>query len=110
MPLFNAFPNTMIFNEGVIITTSTDFALTTATGTLLVDCSGGPRIVTLPTSVGNNGKRFVIKKIDDSGNIATIDAAGSETIDDQLTQTLDAQGEAIIIQSTGSGWTILSVN
>lgn len=61
--------------------------------------------ITLPTAVGNDGKEFVIKKINSSiDDTVTIDADGTETIDGALTLTLDLQYHSVTLVSDGANW------
>ena len=73
---------------------------------ILCDATSGVVTITLPTSVGNAGKTFSIKKIDASGNNVVIDGNGSQTIDGSTTQTISSQyGERRIV-SDGTNWFI----
>jgi hypothetical protein len=78
------------------------YTITTSDST--INCTSGTFTVNLPTAVGITGRVFNIKNT--STGIITIDANGSETIDGELTQTVN-QWENITIQSTGSNWIIL---
>ena len=69
-----------------------------------VDATGGVRTITLPTAVGIRGKIYVVKKIDSSTNVVTVDGDGSETIDGATTALLSAQYSALMIQSDGTNW------
>jgi len=78
------------------------------TDTLLIgDASGGGITFTLPAVSGNSGLVYFIKKNDVTSNTVTIDANGSETIDDGLTAVLTMQYEAIMIVNNGVEWWIL---
>lgn len=85
---------------------------TTATADIytgLALCSGSAFTLTLPTAVGNFGKMMAIVKTDSSlSNIITLDANSTETIDGQLTTTLNTQYESILLKSNGSNWFIVS--
>lgn len=83
------------------------YTATDSDAVILCDASGGAFTVTLPTAVGISGKVYRIKKIDSSANAITIDADGSETIDDSTTRVLSSQYDAITIISDGSEWWIL---
>ena len=61
--------------------------------------------LTLPTAVGNTGKKYDIKNI--NTNSTTIDGDGSETIDGATTQVLGTQYESITIVSDGSNWHVI---
>lgn len=70
------------------------------------DVIGGPALVNLPAAADNAGRRYYIKKLGTTANV-TIDANGSETIDDGLTAILTVQYEALTIVSDGANWWIL---
>lgn len=97
-------------------TKAVNFAYTTAnTNTTLdtthycvdVDASGGARTITLPTAVGCNGRVYVVRKSDSSGNAVTIDGDGAETINGATTKALSAQYDTATVMSTGAAWIII---
>lgn len=91
-----------------ITTLTSATTLTTANHMILGDTSSAAFTITLPTAVGNTGKRFIIKYSDsNTTNSLTIDGNGSETIDGSTTQTLDIENEEMTIVSDGSNWQIL---
>ena len=97
----------MKFREYVSTTKSN---ITAATGAVTLDeddevvnCNG-TFTVTLPGVDESTGKRFYIKNI--GTGVITVDGKASETIDDELTQTLD-QYDCLHIQSNGTEWYIL---
>ncbi len=63
--------------------------------------------ITLPASSSSSGKVYNIKKVDSSGNAIKIDANASETIDGDLTKSLNLQYESLTIICDGSNWHIL---
>jgi hypothetical protein len=82
---------------------------TAATSDDLILTSTNPFTVTLYTAVGNTGKVLRIKKTDSTlANIITIDGNASETIDGNLTVTLNTQNEEFTIVSDGSNWQVIS--
>ena len=69
-----------------------------------INCTANTFTVTLPTAVGCAGRIYNIKN---SGTgVITVDANGTETIDGELTQTLN-QYDNMQIQSTNTNWIIL---
>lgn len=86
---------------GAYTVTSFDEAIT-------VDATSAPVTITLPTAVGRT-RPVTVKKVDASGNAVTIDGAGSETIDGQLTRTLTAQWRSATLLPSGAGWVVQSV-
>lgn len=85
--------------------------LTVASGTLqTIDTSGGAVTVTLPDAATSSGKVFAVKKIAGS-NAATLQRAGSDTIDGSNSVGFSAslQNQSILIESDGTTtWRILS--
>jgi hypothetical protein len=89
-----------------ITSTAIDKTLTIYDFTILVDASGGNRIITLPAASVKQGHIFIIKKIDSSINIVTIKPDGVDTIEAPATLTL--QNESKSIQSDGiSNWDVI---
>jgi hypothetical protein len=69
----------------------------------VITCDG-TFTVTLPTADGCAGREYNIKNI--GTGVITVDANSTETIDGELTQTLD-QWDAMAIVSNGTGWLII---
>ena len=92
-------------NNGVITKTA-DYTATVNDGVILVDTNAAAVTITLPTAVGNTGKRFIIKVID-ATNTTTIDGDGTETIDGATTKSLSTLWETIRIISDGANWLII---
>jgi hypothetical protein len=69
-----------------------------------VDCTAAGKTITLPTAVGINGREYIIRKLDASANIVTIDGDGAETINGSLTKTLVEQYDTTILFSNGANW------
>lgn len=84
-----------------------DTTITTTTFLLLVDASGGPETVNLPTAATMENRVLNIKKIDSSMNAVTIDGDGSETIDGALTVVLTDQWENLELMCDGNEWFVL---
>ncbi len=99
----------LTINKGITTPTTpltADTTLTTAHHVVLVDASGGNVTISLPAASGLNGRTYVIKRVDSSGNTVTIDPAGSETIDGSATSSVGALVCRKII-TNGSNWFIL---
>jgi hypothetical protein len=98
-----------------IYNTVTSVGLTSANwgnyGTLLVqaDASAGAITVTLPAASTWVGRRLIVKKIDSSGNVLTIDANGTETIDGLSGDTAIAQWTGVSYVSNGTSIVKISV-
>lgn len=75
------------------VITATTYTVRGDDGMIIVDASSNNVTLTMP-AFGNNfvmeGKTWFIKRIDTSGNTVTIDGAGSNTIEGELTQTIPA--------------------
>jgi hypothetical protein len=71
------------------------------------DATAGAFSVTLPPASTSAAMQLHIKKKDSSANAVTIDADGTEIIEDAETQTLLRQGECLTLQSTGGYWIVI---
>lgn len=90
-----------------ISTKSSNYTLTTADGTILVNAASGGITIALPAAASAAESIFTIKKKDVTFNIVTVAAAGAELIDGAPTYPLSTQYEAIKIQSDGSAWWVI---
>lgn len=94
---------------------TTNYTATLADYTVLCDATAAGFTVNLPTAASfyeatttTTGGILIIKKIDASLNVVTIDGNSTETIDGSLTQALFIQSQSIILQSDGTSWRVLS--
>ncbi len=85
-----------------IVSKSADYTATIDDYTIVFTASA---TLNLPTAVGIAGRCYVVKSA--SGVSVTIDPAGTETIDGNLTHT-NTSLKAHIIQSDGANWWIIS--
>src|SRR5262249_19783209 len=70
------------------------------------DATGGAITINLPACATTRvGKRYVVKKVDNSNNVV-LDGNASETIDGATTKTLSSQWAVMTIVNTGSAWLI----
>jgi len=82
----------------------------TVTGTTTLDTSygtiycNGTFTVTLPPIVDAPGKAYYIKNV--GTGVITVDGDGSETIDDETTQTLNSY-DCMLIRNDESEWWVL---
>jgi len=90
-----------------LATKTANYTATDTDYTILGNATGGAITITLPKAATVNGKVYVIKKVDASGNAVTIDGDGAETIDGSATQALSSQYDKAVIQSDGSNWHII---
>ena len=86
---------------------SGDHTLDVTDSLALVDASSTSVIITLPTAVGIQGRRYDIKKIDSSSNTVVVQPNGSETIDGCNPMTISKQYTNMTIVSDGSNWWII---
>ncbi len=73
-----------------------------------VDASSGPVTVTLFRADGWGGKRFCIKKIDNSVNVVTIVPIAGQTIDGVSSVELVIEGQSIDVISNGENYGTIS--
>ena len=71
---------------------------------ILCDATNGGVIVNLPDAVGASGQVYVIKKVDSTSNLITIDPSGSQTVDGQTIQYIQYQNNAFSFVSNGQAW------
>ena len=90
-----------------VTTKTSNYTLTTTDYFVLVNATSGAVTITLPTAAGISGREFVIKKIDSSSNVVTVDGGGAETIDGTTTFDLEYQDESINIISNNTNWYII---
>lgn len=76
--------------------------------TVFADATTAAFTVTLPTAVGNVGKRFRFEKTDATTNAVTIDANGSQTINGALVYALSARYQAVEIVGDGANWLVVA--
>ena len=91
----------------VTAVTNTDHTADATETMIFVTASTVAVTITLPTAVGATGRFYVIKKVDATATYTvTVDGAGTETIDGELTQILRPY-DAISIVSDGANWQII---
>ena len=88
--------------------TSGTYFITNNNATILANCSVEPLSTQLPAAGTVTGQQFIIKKIDSSGNAATVSTTSSETIDGATTYALSAQYRSVTLQSDGASYWITS--
>jgi len=84
---------------------SSDYTVTAADHTILVNASNSNITITLPTAVGIPGRLYIVKRVDATPQTTvSVAANGSEEIDaSTLAATLGAMG-SVVLQSDNSGW------
>jgi hypothetical protein len=106
----NTFSSEQIFSASIRLAYTAVTADTTLAEThycVDVSASAAARTITLPTAVGINGRVYVIRKSDSSGNAVTIDGNGAEHINDADTKVLAAQYDTATLMSNGVGWIVI---
>jgi hypothetical protein len=96
-----------IHNDRTIDTITGSSTLTLSHNIVLVNASGGPATITLPSAASIAGKRFVVKKIDFSANAVTIQGVGGQTIDGSSTISITAPQGVRTIVSDGANWKVI---
>lgn len=88
---------------------TTTYAIAATDEVVVTDATSGSFTVTLPTAVGYTGKKFQIKRIDQTlANAVTIATTSSQTIDGVTTRKLMTQYEQFTVVSNGSNWIVTS--
>ena len=90
-------------HEETVVSKTTTYTATNEDDVILCATASGWTL-TLPAVAGSKGKIFKIVKTSLDANALTIDGASSETIDGDLTTTLDSQYQSITIMSDGVAW------
>lgn len=67
----------------------------------VVDCTGGPYNVVLPTAIGAKGQIYIVRN--SAGGNVTVATTGGQTIDGAATVVL-AAGNVTRVCSTGANW------
>jgi hypothetical protein len=94
--------------QSSIVTKSTDYSPTANDHTMLCDASSGPLTITLPNATAaDQGRIYIVKKIDASPNGVTVAPNGTQSIDGDRSQVLAEPFELIEVQSNGSNWFII---
>lgn len=92
---------------GDVATINSSTTLDDTHAVVLIDASGGPVTVTLPSVSGIGRRRYVVKKIDSSANAVTVAASGAEMIDGTTSKTLAIQYEALEVVTNGTAWFVI---
>jgi hypothetical protein len=93
---------------GAVATFTTTSSLGVADSVALADATGGAFTITLPAAASAPRRRYVVKKIDASANVVTIQGNGAETIDGLNTQTLALQYDSLEVVCNGTAWFIIA--
>lgn len=90
-----------------VTTTAITYTALSTDEIILVNALAGAITINLPTTVGNTGKKYFIKKVDSSVNTVTIQPSGLQTIDGDLTKVIQFTNSSMAIVSNGSNWFII---
>lgn len=75
--------------------------------TILCNAIGGAINVSLPIASTVPRRVYVIKKIDASVNLVTVQASGGDFIDGSATFPMSVQWQSVTVQSNGTNWFII---
>ena len=84
---------------------SGDFTITLDDDAVFVDATSGAVTITLPDVRRASARRFYVKKVDASANVATV--TSSALIDGAATFLLNVQYESVTVVSDGATWWVL---
>lgn len=87
-----------------IITVSTNYSVDIYDDVIIGNAVDNEVVVILPTTSGNAGKEYKVKKTDASANTVVVSGAGSEDFDGQLVHTLSGQYDSSTYITDGSVW------
>ena len=96
-----------LFAKSNVTTKTTTYTVNSKDRVVLANAFSSDFTVNLPASDDSEGVHVYIKKIDTSSNSIVIDPNGSETIDDELVQYVNVNGECIEMICDGSQWRII---
>lgn len=109
--------NTIVSSSGVSSTKKNRITITNAESPytvlatdniIMVDASAGAVIVNLQASItAGDGKEIIVKKIDTSANIVTLQANGAELIDDANTKNIIHSYDSIGVVCDALQWWIV---
>jgi hypothetical protein len=85
---------------------TSDTTLTLEQHTILVDATASDINITLLSALAQEGKEFIIKKIDSSDNVVNILRTGAETIDGDASQTIQFQNSSMQVRAR-TNWFII---
>ena len=93
-------------NTSIVVKTA-NYTLTGADSVVLADATSGVITQTLPTAVGNTGKVFTIKRINQGSNNVLVATTSSQLIDGALTYRLGTPKSSVTVQSDGAAWFVI---
>ena len=75
-------------------------------GVYLIDASGGPIDVTLPTVVGKGGRFWYLIRVDETANAVTVTPDGTETINGETDASMLPQ-DSLTLTGGGTAWRVV---
>lgn len=90
-----------------LVTITTSLTLTADHHVILCNCLNNNITVNLPNTSSLPNKTYIIKKIDNTNNIVTIQPQNNQTIDGLNSYILDTVNQFIVIVSDGDNWRII---
>lgn len=93
-------------NSGLSAQTATYTALPSDRA-ITMSAAAAARTVNLYSAANEKGREIVVKKIDNTANAVTVDAAGSETIDGALAYALTVANQFVRLVSDGANWLVV---
>jgi hypothetical protein len=107
-------PHTLLHVAGPLATAfvekTSNYTAGAGDSVIALNAGSGNVTITLPTAVGIAGRQYTIKRIDSSGNTATVATTSSQTIDGAATKSLTAQWKYVTVVSDGANWLVISDN
>ncbi len=91
-----------------VVSTTANYTMVDTDRLIKVNATDGDRTVTLLTAAAREGRAIYVKKMDATANLVTIDAAGSETLDDATTVSLTQKNAVRGYMSDGVNWMLIS--
>lgn len=100
--------STAAFQTGITLVTGST-VLDATHQTVLVNASGGPVTITVPAASTITGRRYDIKKTDNSANAVTIVRTGSDLLDGatSISLTVQYQSRTLIAYGATNTWNVL---
>ncbi|MDD5456087.1 MAG: hypothetical protein PHV30_03550 [Candidatus Margulisbacteria bacterium] len=109
----NITPDSKLKVEGAIATTinikSSDYTLSASDSVILVSANADVTL-TLPLASGCSGRKYNMKKVDNSLAKVYISGSGSDTIDSNSNYTLFARWQFASVVSDGNNWYVIEGN
>lgn len=90
-----------------LVTKTANYTADADDSVILLNGFGATVQITLPSAVGINGKKYILKCIDKT-NACTIATNGAQTIDGAASYTFGAEDDSIVIESDNANWHIIA--